>query len=250
MGHHGDYQACRDADAWDTYCRKDDPAPLTYGERAIRATRDGRRSGRDQRNDDWRNALSQPNFQSFLAEVERVDPFTFVTQFDRIVSFGRGRYRATAVTYTDPFPNSWLPNIQLDSWAVDNIVEWVPSPGIRPKSLILVGDSRLGKTAWARKHGHHIYFNGRWNMSKLDSISDDTKYVVWDDLSNWETFDYKQWLGGQWEFEVSGKYRAPKTVSGWGRPSIVCCNALPNHLDNQWVRDNALIVYIRFSLFQ
>lgn len=87
-------------------------------------------------------------------------------------------------------------------------------------------------------------------MGKLDSLGPSTKYAVWDDLYNWESFNYKQWLGGQWEFDVTGKYRAPRTIEQWGRPSIVCCNALPSHLDNQWVKDNCLIVYVRFALFQ
>lgn len=237
-GFHGDYKAARDLDASITYCKKDDTSPLCYGS----IEKSGKRG--------WQDCASAESYDDFIQRVSAADYKSFVIFNDRIESFARRRFKVADVPYEDPFPDSWLPSTQLDSWAIENVRDWIPSPAIRPKSLILVGDSRLGKTAWARKHGSHVYFNGTWNAAKCDAIGPDTKYAVWDDMFNWEAFNYKQWLGGQWEFDVTGKYRAPRTVSGWGRPSIVCCNALPQHLDNQWVRDNCLIVYVRFALFQ
>lgn len=237
-GHHGDYQAARDLDASITYCKKDDPSPLEYGSLEKSTKRK------------WQDCAAAESYDSFMESVASTDFKSFVIFNDKIECFARKKFKSPAIEYNDPFPNSWLSNIQLDGWALENVTNWIPSPAIRPKSLIMVGDSRLGKTAWARKHGSHVYYNGTWNMSKLDALSSDTKYIVWDDLFNWESFNYKQWLGGQWEFDVTGKYRAPRTVSGWGRPSIICCNALPTHLDNQWVKDNCIIVYIRFKLFQ
>lgn len=247
LGFHGDYQAARDVQASHDYCRKDDPEPLTFGE-LFRPMAE-RRSGRRERDEQWRVALSASTYSDFLAAAEAADPRDFIVNYDRIVAFGRQRFKSEPVPYADPFPDSWLPNTAMDGWALENITNWVPSQGVRPKSLILIGDSRLGKTAWARRFGEHIYFNGTWNMSKLDSLGPSTKYAVWDDLYNWESFNYKQWLGGQWEFDVTGKYRSPRTIESWGRPSIVCCNALPNHLDNQWVRDNCLIIHVLFRLF-
>jgi len=237
-GHHGDYKAARDLDASIAYCKKDDPEPKIFGTIEKSTKRK------------WQDCATAESYESFMDSIAATDFKSFVIFNDKIESFARKRFKTPAVDYTDPFPNSWLTNTQMDSWAIDNIIEWVPSQAIRPKSLILVGDSRLGKTAWARKHGSHVYFNGTWNMSKLDSIGPNTKYAVWDDLFNWESFNYKQWLGGQWEFDVTGKYRAPRTISGWGRPSIVCCNSLPNHLDNQWVKDNCLVIFVRFPLYQ
>lgn len=236
-GFHGNYRAARDLEASITYCKKDDTEPLEFGS----VERSTKRK--------WLDCASAQSYDEFMEKVSNTDYKSFVIFNERIESFARKKFRRPSISYSDPFTNTWLPNTQLDSWALDNITNWVPSPAIRPKSLILVGDSRLGKTAWARKHCEHAYFNGTWNMAKLDCISDATKYAVWDDLFNWESFNYKQWLGGQWEFDVTGKYRAPRTITGWGRPSIVCCNSLPSHLDNQWVKDNCLIVYVRFPLY-
>lgn len=236
-GHHGDYKAARDLAASITYCKKDDPVPLTYGQPPTFGQRNL-----------WESARGAESFDSFMDAVANIDYKSYVIHHDKIESFARKKYKSDPVLYTNPFTN-WIPNTAMDSWALENIENWVPNIANRPKSLILIGPSRLGKTAWARKHGEHVYFNGTWNMGKLDSLGPTTKYAVWDDLYNWESFNYKQWLGGQWEFEVSGKYRSPRTITAWGRPSIVCCNNLPSCLDNEWVRDNCLLVYVRFSLY-
>lgn len=252
-GVHGNYQVAHSVSGSHDYCRKEDPEPLTFGEFFVPLNERGseRRSRRDEQKQLWKDALEQPDYDSFMAAVRDTDPQQYIVNFDRIQSFGRQHYRTATIPYSDPFDGTWIANTQLDSWALENVTNWTPSIAIRPKSLILIGDSRLGKTAWARKHGSHVYFNGCWNMDSLDGISQDTKYCVWDDLFHWDSFNYKQWLGGQWEFDVSGKYRKPRKIIAWGRPSIVCVNPpLPNHLDNQWVKDNCLIVYVRFRLFQ
>lgn len=236
---HGDYKAARDLDASITYCRKEDSDPLTWGD--IPTGRRGRT---------WDVARGAESFDSFMDAVAELDYKSYVIFHDKIESFARKKFKPVANAYVDPFNDTWIANTALDGWALENVTNWLPSISVRPKSLILIGDSRLGKTAWARKHGEHVYYNGFWNVAKLDCLGPDTKYIVWDDLHNWESFNYKQWLGGQWEFDVTGKYRAPRTIRAWGRPSIVCCNELPTCLDNSWVKSNCLIVYIRFKLFQ
>ena len=206
-------------------------------------------STKRKRDEAWHAAINANNEADFLSAIKSGDPREYVVNHDRILSFAKRNFKKPNAAYENPF-QEFLPNTQLDSWALDNVTNWIPCASKRPQSLILVGESRLGKTAWARARGEHIYFSGQWNMEKLDGLCDTTKFIVWDDLYNWESFNYKQWLGGQWEFEVSGKYRAPRTVSAWGRPSIICCNELPACLNNQWVRDNTLIMYVRFKLYQ
>lgn len=237
-GFHGNYQVARDKHASVTYCKKDDANPLEYGH--LEASRESK----------WAIARTASSRDEFMEAVADADYKTFVCFHDKIDAFATKKFKSDPMPYTDPFSNSWIPNTALDGWALENVTNWTPSIALRPKSLILIGDSRLGKTAWARRHGEHVYFNGTWNVAKLDCLSNTTKYAVWDDLFNWDAFNYKQWLGGQWEFEVTGKYRAPRSVHGWGRPSIVCCNELPSQLDNSWVKENCLIVYVRFALFQ
>lgn len=109
-----------------------------------------------------------------------------------------------------------LPNPNLSS----------PRPE-RPKSLVLIGVSRLGKTQWARSLGDHAYVSGMWDLSAFDGLPShfwDFGYVVFDDL-DWDTFKLsrKSWLGGQRDFSVTDKYRRKRRIPG-GIPAIVCLN--------------------------
>lgn len=90
---------------------------------------------------------------------------------------------------------------------------------------MLFGETRLGKTVWARSHGTHSYFGGLFNLEDLGS---DVDYAVFDDISGGLGFfpSYKQWLGGQFEFTVTDKYKHKVTLK-WGKPTIWCCNTDP-----------------------
>lgn len=90
--------------------------------------------------------------------------------------------------------------------------------GGRPRSLILFGDTRLGKTLWARSLGKHAYFGG---LFSLDEPIDEAQYAVFDDMQGGLEFfhAYKFWLGAQKEFWATDKYKGKQFIV-WGRPSI------------------------------
>lgn len=121
--------------------------------------------------------------------------------------------------------------------------------GDRPKSLILVGPSRYGKTEWARSLGAHWYFNGLFNM---DEIHGSVDYAVFDDV-NIEFFlgQYKGWFGAQKEFTLTDKYKGKRKLL-WGKPIIWCCNESPMNskgVDSDWLEANTMVVYIANKLF-
>lgn len=93
----------------------------------------------------------------------------------------------------------------------------------RPKSLILIGPSRSGKTEWARSLGKHMYFN---NLLNLDDWNEDADYIILDDFSS-DILKYlpswKCFFGGQKQFVLTDKYRGKKTVH-WGKPMIWLSN--------------------------
>lgn len=96
----------------------------------------------------------------------------------------------------------------------------------RPKSLILVGGSRTGKTTWARSLGHHMYFN---SMLNLDDWDESAEYIILDDFSTDFTKFLPTWkcfFGGQKEFTLTDKYRGKRTVH-WGKPMIWLANEDP-----------------------
>lgn len=93
----------------------------------------------------------------------------------------------------------------------------------RPRSLVLVGPSRSGKTQWARSLGHHMYFN---NLINLDDWDETAQYIILDDFASDITKYFPCWkcfFGGQKEFVLTDKYRGKKRVH-WGKPMIWLSN--------------------------
>lgn len=120
-----------------------------------------------------------------------------------------------------------------------------------PKSLIIWGDSRLGKTLWARSLGEHAYFGGLYSM---DEPIHEARYGVFDDIMGGLDFfpGYKQWLGGQKCFYVTDKYKGKKYIE-WGRPAIWVANADPRGAktaDIEWLEANCTIVRITTPIFR
>lgn len=115
----------------------------------------------------------------------------------------------------------------------------------RPKSLILWGPTRTGKTCWARSLGRHAHHANVVNMALLSTQS---QYAVFDDISGGlRKLDYKAWLGGQLHFSVTDKYMKKKTIT-WGKPCIYIANENPfdteRWADLEWLAANTEIVHI------
>lgn len=118
----------------------------------------------------------------------------------------------------------------------------------RPKCLILVGPSRIGKTIWARSLGSHMYFNGLIDYAALDNGK---KYVVLDDINIEYLPHYKSWIGSQREFTVNPKYGKHFTFR-WGKPCIWLGNYDPRRsdkVDSEWISRNSIYVQLTDSLF-
>lgn len=121
----------------------------------------------------------------------------------------------------------------------------------RPKSLILCGPSRLGKTEWARSLGRHMYFNG---MLNLDDWDDDAKYIILDDFSP-DVAKYlpmwKSFFGAQRQFVLTDKYRKKRTVR-FGKPLLWLCNECPrldDHNAREWLKENSVTVWVNNKLY-
>lgn len=123
----------------------------------------------------------------------------------------------------------------------------------RPLSLILVGPSRLGKTAWARSlESKHNYFNGLFNLEEFEP----GLLTILDDF-NFEYFHHwKQFLGAQREFTLTDKYKKKLKVVH-GAATIVLCNEghQPqrcksfNIEDIEWINANCITYYLTNKLY-
>lgn len=122
--------------------------------------------------------------------------------------------------------------------------------GVRPKSLVLYGASRLGKTIWARSIGSHIYFCGLFSGKLCENLANVT-YAVFDDIQGGIKFfhGWKNWLGAQFQFQVKVLYKDPLLIT-WGKPSIWVSNTDPrddmggNLDDLNWLEANCIFINV------
>lgn len=125
-----------------------------------------------------------------------------------------------------------------------------------PKGLVLFGSTRLGKTVWARSLGPHNYFGGLFNV---DDFSESAEYAIFDDIAGGFSFfpGYKNWMGGQFQFTVTDKFKHKRTVR-WGKPTIWLCNTDPRldyykpgtTPDWEWMEANCEFVEITSAIFR
>jgi hypothetical protein len=148
--------------------------------------------------------------------------------------------------FTEEFPAEWDP-IRYESSSPKTQPQ-LSHHQARPKSLILWGRSRTGKTLFARSLGRHVYHATEFNLA---CHTEDAEYAIFDDLKDGlrtKGFDYKCWLGGQLQFNATDKYTRKRVVS-WGKPTIYITNDDPfearrGDIDFEWLRANVTVVNI------
>lgn len=148
-----------------------------------------------------------------------------------------------------------------ETQAVDRLLVSA-SPGAfprkhRPKSLIIFGASRLGKSDFATSLGAHVQFRGTFNMDDMKEMDMDLiEYAVWDDVP-WtdpalKHEAYKNWLGSQDNFNCTDRYNRKTRLKPWNKPSIYLANKNPflglDPQDVAWLEENCVIVDIGDSV--
>lgn len=185
--------------------------------------------------------------EDFLNLIKQSDYQAYVINHDKIDAYAEKLY-ARAVSPPLEYPPCTNIPQELEDWYQGNFVR--PRPD-RPKSLVLVGNTRLGKTVWARSLGTHVYWN---NNFRLDTWNDGADYVVLDDIP-WEYVPAKKaLLGSQREFTLSDKYRGKKTLKH-GKPCIYLCNPDADPFpsmkvgDREWYDGNIVHVELKDKLY-
>lgn len=187
----------------------------------------------------WSELENASSAEEAFDIIKSVSFRDFVLNHEKIEYFVSKKFRREVPRYSREFGEFVIANA-MQQWVDQRMVR------DRPKSIILWGPSRTGKTAWARSLGSHMYFNGMFDLSMWD---DAAEYAVFDDFPEWEKWRYyKQFLGGQYEFVVTDKYCKKRTVR-WSKPCILISNVMPNFPDMEWIRANCFIVNIQASLF-
>lgn len=217
--HHGSYEGCRDVLASIAYTKKDGDF-IEWGD-VPKAKRK------------WTEALSASSKEETMQLISEISPRDFILNNQRIRDYCDWKFKPVQEEYVPKFTNFIMPDI-VQVWKDQLNID-------RPKSLIIWGPSRLGKTELARSLGKHMYFNGLFNADKLDS---DAEYAIFDDWDDWSKFfGYKQWIGAQREFDVTDKYRSKRRFI-WGKPCIILANTYPNFIDQDWIYSNCFVFNI------
>lgn len=121
----------------------------------------------------------------------------------------------------------------------------------RPKSLCIVGESRLGKTEWAKSLGQHLEFNGYFDMGQFTGDRSNLRYAIFDDFPFDKIPRPKQWFGAQQRIVITDKYK-PKLTLEWGKPTIYLCNedqdtGIIEHVP--WYKANVVFIKITEPLY-
>lgn len=163
---------------------------------------------------------------------------------DRIIATWLQKRKVRSV-YESPYASdSWNHCLAIQNWFNYERLS------ARPKCLVVIGESRLGKTKYVRSFSsRHVYFKCGW---RLDDWDDDADYVVFDD---WSTDDIQKYLckrlvGVDDEVVVTDKYRGKRRIKP--RPSVLVSNIDIGEEPwfDGWWRANTVLVRILAPLFK
>ncbi|QBI71942.1 replication-associated protein [Tobacco leaf curl Dominican Republic virus] len=227
---------------------------------------DGRsaRGGCQTSNDSYAKALNASSAAEALKILKEEQPKDYVLQQHNL--------RANLDRIFMKAPEPWVPPFQLSSftnvpeemqeWADDYFGRCSAARPERPVSLIVEGDSRTGKTMWARALGPHNYLSGHLDFnSKV--FSNEVEYNVIDDVAPHylKLKHWKELIGAQKDWQSNCKYGKPVQIKG-GIPSIVLCNpgegaSYKEFLDKEentslrnWTIKNAIFITLTSPLYQ
>ncbi|AEA11182.1 AC1 protein [Vernonia yellow vein Fujian virus] len=223
---------------------------------------DGRsaRGGCQSANDAYAEAINSGSKAAALNILREKAPKDFVLQFHNLNSNLDRIFTPPMEVYVSPFLCSTFNNVPeiMEEWASENIADAGLRP-LRPISLVVEGESRTGKTMWARSLGPHNYLCGHLDLSPK-VYSNEAWFNVIDDVDPHYLKHYKEFMGAQRDWQSNTKYGKPIQIKG-GIPTIFLCNPGPTssykeYLDEEknkalkdWSSKNATFVTLNEPLY-
>uniref|UniRef100_E7BM43 Replication-associated protein n=1 Tax=Tomato yellow leaf curl virus-[Minab:Iran] TaxID=761708 RepID=E7BM43_9GEMI len=231
---------------------------LDWGEFQI----DGRsaRGGQQSANDAYAAAINSGSKAEALRVLRELALRDYILQFHNLNSNLDRIFQEPPAPYISPFLSSSFNQVpeELEMWVSENVMSSAARPW-RPKSIIIEGASRTGKTMWARSLGPHNYLCGHLDLSPK-VYSNDAWYNVIDDVDPHYLKHFKEFMGAQRDWQSNTKYGKPIQIKG-GIPTIFLCNPGPTssyreYLDEEknislknWALKNATFVTLYEPLF-
>nr|AHW57433.1 Rep [Jatropha mosaic virus] len=258
---HPNIQGAKSSSDVKSYIDKDGDT-VEWGEFQI----DGRsaRGGCQSANDTYAKALNASSAEEALQIIKEEQPKDFILQNHNIRSNLERIFAKAPEPWVPLFPLSSFTNVpdEMKEWADDYFGRGSAARPERPISVIVEGDSRTGKTMWARALGPHNYLSGHLDFNHR-VYSNEVEYNVIDDVAPHylKLKHWKELLGAQKDWQSNCKYGKPVQIKG-GIPAIVLCNpgegsSYKDFLDKEensslrnWTIKNAIFVTLTAPLYQ
>lgn len=227
------------------YCKKTDTRlsePVELGQLCVNACSKRKHDTDSVYSNAAANATSQAEYISMCSAG---DPSGVAKSFNSI------KKHAEYLFPTDEFKQYTAPKSVTCAWTLtDQLKDWVKNEftkSDRPKCLVLVGASRLGKTAWARSLGRHMYWRGMTNVTCWDERA---KYIVFDDIE-WKFIPQKKsLLTCMGDATVTDKYKGKKDIVV-DKVAIVLLNEfdIDSIEESSYWKKNLSVVHVDQPLF-
>nr|ALE32190.1 Rep [Tomato yellow vein streak virus] len=258
---HPNIQGAKSSSDVKTYMEKDGDF-IDFGNFQI----DGRsaRGGCQSANDTYAKVLNADNPTKALNILKEEQPRDYILHLDKIQSHIQKIFTKAPQPWVPPFQLSSFTNVpdEMQEWADDYFGRGAAARPERPISIIIEGDSRTGKTMWARALGPHNYLSGHLDFNSR-VYSNEVQYNVIDDVTPHylKMKHWKELIGAQRDWQSNCKYGKPVQIKG-GIPSIVLCNpgegaSYKDFLDKHenaslraWTLHNAKIIFLNSPLYQ
>nr|UFP62908.1 AC1 [African cassava mosaic virus] len=184
---------------------------------------DGRsaRGGQQSANDAYAKALNSGSKSEALNLIRELVPKDFVLQVHNLNSNLDRIFQEPPAPYVSPFLRSSFDQVpdEIEEWVADNVKDSAARPW-RPNSIVIEGDSRTGKTIWARSLGPHNFLCGHLDLSLKVFKNDFLSNVIY----NVQPLRPPVLVPRRWQ--TITKYRKPIQIKG-GIPPFFLCNPGP-----------------------
>nr|APD30668.1 Replication-associated protein [Sida mottle Alagoas virus] len=258
---HPNIQGAKSSSDVKSYVEKDGDT-MEWGEFQV----DGRsaRGGCQTANDAAAEALNAASKEDALKIVREKLPEKYLFQFHNLNTNLDRIFSKAPEPWAPPFHLSSFTNVpdEMQEWADDYFGRGAAARPVRPVSIIVEGDSRTGKTMWARALGPHNYLSGHLDFNPR-VYSNEVEYNVIDDVTPHylKLKHWKELIGAQKDWQSNCKYGKPVQIKG-GIPSIVLCNpgegaSYKDFLDKEenaslksWTLHNAKFIFLDSPLYQ
>lgn len=187
----------------------------------------------------YAEAIAEPDFDKAIQIIRTAMPSEYCRGFCNIRA--SLQYKIKRPVYNRQLEYGWkLPN---------GITRWLGEESHkmeRARCLVVVGPTRLGKTAWARSLGHHLFWRGQVNLGEWDQTA---KYIVIDDIP-WKFIPQKKSLLTQMgDITVTDKYVKKLNVCN-DKPAIVLLNEFDGfEEETSYWEANTTVVRLDTELF-